>query len=202
MRRRVPDKSSRGPLTDKENTTVKYAKLATALTASTLAALLAGAPGASAAPVTHAPAAASQAAPAALPAATTVPVTGTLADGTAFVGNLSNLTVTNVGGTPTLTGLITGTGLPTGGTTFSAPIDAIDTGAACDILTLDLGPLHLDPLGLVVDLAPVHLDITAVPGAGNLLGNLLCAVAGLLDNNGPVNGIVALLNRLLTGLGL
>ena len=68
--------------------------------------------------------------------------------------------------------------------------------AACDILNLDLGPLHLDLLGLVVDLSEVQLDITAVPGAGNLLGNLLCGVAGLLDGNG-IGGLANLLNRLL-----
>lgn len=73
---------------------------------------------------------------------------------------------------------------------------------SCSVLTLNLGPLHLDLLGLVVDLAPVNLNITAVPGADNLLGNLLCAVAGLLDNGGPVQGISGLLNRILTGLGL
>ncbi len=49
------------------------------------------------------------------------------------------------------------------------------TTAACNILTLNLGAIHLNLLGLVVDLAPVNLNITAVPGAGNLLGNLaLC----------------------------
>jgi len=53
---------------------------------------------------------------------------------------------------------------------------------ACDILTLTLGPLDLNLLGLRVQLNQVQLDITAVPGAGNLLGNLLCAVAGLLDS--------------------
>ena len=72
--------------------------------------------------------------------------------------------------------------------------------AACDILNLDIGAIHLDLLGLVVDLAPIHLDITAVPGAGNLLGNLLCAVAGLLDPNGLltdlINNLTALLNLL------
>ena len=66
---------------------------------------------------------------------------------------------------------------------------------ACDILNLDLGPLYLDVLGLVVDLSDVQLDITAEPGPGNLLGNLLCAVAGLLD--GPGGGLGNLLNRLL-----
>jgi hypothetical protein len=66
---------------------------------------------------------------------------------------------------------------------------------ACDILNLDLGPIHLDLLGLVVDLddcegGPVEVDITAEPGSGKLLGNLLCGVSHLLDGNG--NGIVAL----------
>jgi hypothetical protein len=94
----------------------------------------------------------------------------------------------------------------TGGT------NAVGTGtlsqgqAACDILTLVLGPLHLDLLGLVIDLNQVELEITAVPGAGNLLGNLLCAVAGLLDP-GPspiaalLGQIAALLNGILAILG-
>jgi hypothetical protein len=51
----------------------------------------------------------------------------------------------------------------------------------CDILFLDLGPIFLDVLGLQVDLSQIVLDVTAVQGDGNLLGNLLCAVAGLLD---------------------
>jgi hypothetical protein len=80
------------------------------------------------------------------------------------------------------------------------PPAIIPAQAACDILTLVLGPLHLDLLGLVVDLNQVNLDITAVPGAGNLLGNLLCAVAGLLDGTGGITGplttIVGLLNQI------
>ena len=47
----------------------------------------------------------------------------------------------------------------------------------------------------------VVLDITAVPGAGNLLGNLLCAIAGLLDGGSPLGGLAALLNNLLAALG-
>jgi len=135
-------------------------------------------------------------------AASTLPVTGTLADGTAFTGSLSDLTTQVVNGVLTLTGTLSGSGLPAGGTTFSTPIQAVDAPTGCDVITLDLGPLHLDVLGLVIDLAPVNLDVTAVPGAGNLLGNLVCAVAGLLDRGGPLAGISALLNRLLTGLGL
>ena len=77
--------------------------------------------------------------------------------------------------------------------------------AACEILNLVLGPLDLNILGLEVHLDVVKLDITAVPGAGNLLGNLLCAVAGLLDG-GPLAGLLGqlrtLLNQILAALNL
>lgn len=67
--------------------------------------------------------------------------------------------------------------------------------ASCEILNLVLGPLDLDLLGLVIHLDRVVLNITAESGAGNLLGNLLCAVAGLLDGTGLAN-----LNQILTDL--
>src|SRR3954471_7489445 len=56
------------------------------------------------------------------------------------------------------------------------------TPTPCPILHLDLGPLDLNLLGLHVHLNEVVLNVEAIPGAGNLLGNLLCAIAGLLDN--------------------
>lgn len=68
--------------------------------------------------------------------------------------------------------------------------------AACDILNLVLGPLDLNILGLEIHLNRVVLDIVAVPGAGNLLGNLLCAVAGLLDGT-PLAGLLGQLRTLL-----
>ena len=73
--------------------------------------------------------------------------------------------------------------------------------AACGILDLTLGPLDLDLFGLLVFLDTVHLEIEAQPGPGNLLGNLLCGVAGLLDSNAPTNQIVRRLNQLLGLLG-
>jgi len=79
-----------------------------------------------------------------------------------------------------------------GASTFAVPQQA-----SCGILDLDIGAIHLDLLGLVVDLAPIHLDITAVSGAGNLLGNLLCAVAGLLDPNGLLDPLIGTLTQLL-----
>ena len=68
--------------------------------------------------------------------------------------------------------------------------------ATCEILDLVLGPLDLDLLGLVVHLDTVHLNITAQRGPGNLLGNLLCGIAGALDGGGG-GGLANLLNRLL-----
>lgn len=73
---------------------------------------------------------------------------------------------------------------------------------SCEILSLQLGPLDLNLLGLRVQLSQVNLDITAEPGSGNLLGNLLCEVAKLLDGNGRALGRLAkLLNDILGALG-
>src|SRR5207249_5628950 len=86
--------------------------------------------------------------------------------------------------------------LQTSGTTATAA--AVTALATCDILHLVLGPLDLNLLGLVVHLDQVVLDITAQTGAGNLLGNLLCAIANLLNPNSLDLGTLAdLLNQLL-----
>jgi hypothetical protein len=66
----------------------------------------------------------------------------------------------------------------------------------CDILFLDIGPIHLDLLGLVLDIAPIQIDLDADPGAGNLLGNLLCAITGLLDAGGLLTDIINVLDRI------
>ncbi len=105
---------------------------------------------------------------------------------------------------------------PSGRQTFTAirtlPVRSIggqDVGAArdsserrrCDILNLVLGPLDLDLLGLTVNLNRVVLDVVAVTGAGKLLGNLLCAITGLLDGN-RLGRLTTLLNRVLAVLRL
>jgi hypothetical protein len=50
----------------------------------------------------------------------------------------------------------------------------------------------------------VVLNITAVPGAGNLLGNLLCDVANLLNGGGALSTLLTqlqtLLNQILAAL--
>jgi hypothetical protein len=82
----------------------------------------------------------------------------------------------------------------------------VPTPGACSILTLHLGPLDLNLLGLRVALDEVNLLIEAIPDAGALLGNLLCAVAGLLDGGlggglgGLVNNLLAAIANLLNGI--
>jgi len=104
------------------------------------------------------------------------------------------LTVTSfqvINGTLNAIGTVTGGGVTA---PFQAPVQAA---GSCQVLDLILGPLHLNLLGLVVDLNQVHLNITAQQGPGNLLGNLLCAVANLLNNPGnPTTALQNLTNRL------
>ena len=78
----------------------------------------------------------------------------------------------------------------------------------CPVLHLELGPLDLDLLGLRVQLNQVVVDIDAIPEPGNLLGNLLSAVAHLLDGvalgallEGLLDNVLAALTRLLEGIG-
>jgi hypothetical protein len=71
--------------------------------------------------------------------------------------------------------------------------------ATCPILDLDIGPIHLDLLGLVIDLNEINLDIVAQSGPGQLLGNLLCALVGILDGDplGDLAGILTSINNIL-----
>ncbi|HKG24102.1 MAG TPA: hypothetical protein VKB09_00555 [Thermomicrobiales bacterium] len=129
----------------------------------------------------------------------TATFTGQATDGTLVTGTVTDLVATvNDAGDVVISGVLT---------TAAGSEDIVATliGATqqeCDILHLDLGPLFLDVLGLQVDLSEIVLDITAVPGPGNLLGNLLCAVVHLLDGNASGNAIANLLNRLFDLLGL
>ena len=152
------------------------------------------------------------AAPAPAPAAqvnpNAIPVTGTIpAIGGTFTGvlDIARFAVRNgqLVAIGTLTGTLTDALGAVIGNVTNVPITLPVTNitGTCDILHLELGPLDLNLLGLVVHLDQVVLDITAVPGAGNLLGNLLCAVAGLLDGGLNLNSLARLLNQILRILG-
>lgn len=181
------------------------AKIIAPVLAATLsgAALMGAAVPASAAPTPTAQQAAST--PRAT-APTTVPITGNITTGGTFSGlfNLTQFAVQNgqLVAVGSLSGTLTDALGNVIGTVTNVPVTLpvggnATTSGTCDILHLDLGPLNLDLLGLQVHLNEVVLDITAQSGPGNLLGNLLCSVAGLLDNGTGLNGLATLLNQLL-----
>jgi hypothetical protein len=71
---------------------------------------------------------------------------------------------------------------------------------ACQILNLVLGPITLNLLGLVVRTNQINLRIDAVPGAGNLLGNLLCSITNLLNPDGALGPLTTAINQLTAAL--
>jgi hypothetical protein len=134
------------------------------------------------------------------------PLSGTFTDATGgtgtFAGAFTPTQFVDDGGKIATVGTVTGTLTDSAGNTLgtvnqqaTAPT-AIQ--ATCDILHLNLGPLDLNLLGLNVHLDRVVLDITGSAVPGGLLGNLLCAVAHLLD---PFQ-LSALLDALNQILGL
>ena len=130
----------------------------------------------------------------------------TLADGRTFVANSLSVTQLNYqNGQLLVSGVLKGTLVALDGTTTTITqtltnIVATLTGGGnpnvCDILFLDLGPISLDLLGLTIDLSQITLDVNAVAGSGNLLGNLLCALVGLLDQGGALAGITNIINQI------
>ena len=153
--------------------------------------------------------ASSEAIPAPVAAATSVPVNFSNAAGS-FAGyfDITRFAVQNgqIVAVGTLTGLVTLAGgvaqaINPQQLTIPVLLGPGGTTGSCEILNLVLGPLDLNLLGLVIHLDRVELNISAEPGPGNLLGNLLCAIAGLLDGGGTLQGLVGLLNNLLRILG-
>lgn len=157
-----------------------------------------------------------QASNAAAKSSLAVPVTGTASPSMSTSGSLSSLTgaitgTFNIQRFAVINGVVNAVGTLTATITNTAgqvttlvlnnvaiPLTGTPT-ASCPILSLTLGPLHLDLLGLVIDLNQINLNITAQPGPGNLLGNLLCDVANLLNNP---SGLANVLNQILGALGL
>jgi hypothetical protein len=163
------------------------------------------------------------AAPAAVAAPPTAGVAGPVTGTCSFVDQATHQTVNGTivnglftvtrfsasGGTLYATGTLTGTCTAVNSlgqtvtqainTTVTSPV----TGAtgSCRILHLEVGPIDLDLLGLVVHTDRIVLDITAQSGSGNLLGNLLCAVANALNGGAPATQLADLLNRILAILG-
>ena len=85
------------------------------------------------------------------------------------------------------------------------PLPPLPAGNACSILALNLGPINLNVLGLVIRTNEIQLRVDAVQGPGNLVGNLLCGITGLLNPatggtpvaNTPLAQLTQILNALL-----
>ena len=135
-----------------------------------------------------------------------VPVTGTAKNGKKFKGTYTISRFISRGGDVFAVGTLKGRlnhrhvtrrGVRIPVSNFAKQGGAMSAQAACPILTLTLGPLDLNLLGLRVQLNQVNLRITAIPGGG-LLGDLLCGVANLLNPaNVAGNNLARVLNALL-----
>jgi hypothetical protein len=133
-----------------------------------------------------------------------IPVSGTLSDATAFTGTLTvtRLAYDQATGSLLVSGVLRDATGRVVATIRNVEAQLFDPdGGTCDILILDIGPIHLDLLGLVVDLSAIHLEITGQTGQGELLGNLLCALAGLLDPPGPLSQILDIIRQINDLLG-
>ena len=140
-----------------------------------------------------------------------VPVAGTSKSGKQFNGRYAIKRFTTSRGrlvsVGTLRGRLGGRRVTERGVRMPAALSSVATAAqppvppipgACEVLNLRLGPINLDLLGLVVRTNRIQVRIDAVPGPGNLLGNLLCAVTGLLDpQTAGVRQLAPALNAIL-----
>src|SRR5687767_12903456 len=133
-----------------------------------------------------------------------IPITGNTPTGGSLTGDLDVQRFVRQGNQLVAQGVLNGTLTQSGVTQaitnvpVTLPVALPQARGTCRILHLVLGPLDLDLLGLEVHLNRVVLDIVARRGPGRLLGNLLCAIAHLLDRRPPPLGLVSQsLNRLI-----
>jgi hypothetical protein len=142
-----------------------------------------------------------------------VALTGTITDGSGSVsGTFSIGTVRDEGGTLMAVGTFSsrvshGDQETSGMSTISIPVvpAALTAGGrACGGLRLRLLPTEISLLGVTVRLDPALIDIVSAPA--NLVGNLACQAAGLLQATaggavrlvgGTAEQLVGLLNQIL-----
>jgi hypothetical protein len=131
---------------------------------------------------------------------TGIPLSGTTSTGGTFKGVLNVTQFAAQGSNVVALGSLNGTVRNAQGKVIGTVHQAVTLPVAlvdpsCTILTLVLGPIHLNVLGLVVDVSQITVTITAQPGT--LLGGLLCQLAGATT----LQQIVTLLNQILALLG-
>jgi len=115
------------------------------------------------------------------------PVTGRLADGGTFHGQLTVQAFTvNEEGQVAATGVLSGTATTAAGQatkvaprTFTAPAALLDLRGTCTTLVLDLAPIVVAPLAQELMLVPVILGPPAASSEERLFQTTLCTVARL-----------------------
>jgi len=125
-----------------------------------------------------------------------------ISDQGSFIGQFEVLRFATQGQGLIAVGQLTGTVTNAAGTVLGTVnqrlrLPVLGAAGTCQILDLQIGAIDLNLLGLVVHVDPIAINITAQSGPGNLLGNLLCAVANLLNSQGPLDQLVGLLNKIL-----
>jgi len=142
------------------------------------------------------------------PLTKTVPITGAAKNGKTFTGTYKINRFVSKGDKVFAVGKLkgklknrkvsrSGVKLPVQSLTKAPLGQARSAQIVCQVLSLVLGPLDLNLLGLRVQLNQVNLRITAIPGGG-LLGDLLCGVTNLLNPTGLLgNTLAQVLNSLL-----
>jgi hypothetical protein len=134
---------------------------------------------------------------------TNIPVTGSFGTGGTFKGVLTITRFTRSNGQTLAVGKLSGTATRASGAIARSVVNQVvqiplqQANGTCQILHLDIGPIDLNLLGLHVHINEIIIDITAESGPGNLLGNLLCAIAHLLDRPGGLTHALNVLVRLL-----
>src|SRR5439155_863273 len=90
--------------------------------------------------------------------------------------------------TPPATVTATTPATPAGATALADPT----------LLTIDLKPLDVNLLGLEVKTSEITVTVSAQPGSGQLLGNLLTAAGNLLNLQGASNALNTVLANVVT----
>jgi hypothetical protein len=85
-------------------------------------------------------------------------------------------------------------------TAGAAQLPPNPTAGACQILDLVLQPINLNLLGLHLATSRIEVLLEAIPGAGNLLGNLLCGITGILDPQAATPATPSQLAQVLSAL--
>ena len=116
---------------------------------------------------------------------------------------ITQLALNAVGGleaTGTITGTITGAGIPINQSfTTDVGISKTGSGGQCGVLSLNLAPITVDAAGQIVSVDLTAADVEAK--ALGPVGSLLCTLTSLLNRGvgSAVNGVLNALNRLLGG---